>query len=85
MALGPISNVPRPIPQVPDRDVSEARRAFFQAALGQAPAVQPPIQAVAPQSAAPQSVAPRIEAPKAAAEPAPSPRYRPGSLIDIKV
>ncbi len=80
MALGPISNLGAPPQPAPSRDVSNAQRAFFQAALAQAsplavieaPTPQPPPAAPASQKAA----AP-AEAPKAA--------YRPGSLLDIRI
>ena len=82
MALGPVSNLPAapPAPS-PGRGVTDAQRAFFQAALGQ-PMPVTAVEAIAPQ---PLSVP---EPPKAAAAtPADAPRtgYRPGSLLDIRI
>jgi len=79
MALGPVSNLGAGAPPSPARDVTNAQRAFFQAALSKveaAPAIEPPRPQLA---AAPQ--------PPAAAAPteAPKPQYRPGSLLDITI
>jgi hypothetical protein len=75
MALGPISAPLTPVQPAPTRDVGAAQRAFFQAALGQAPA--PAVVAPSP---------PAQAAPMAKADPSEDPRnYRPGKLLDIKV
>ena len=82
MALGPVSNLPAapPAPS-PARGVTDAQRAFFQAALSQ-PAAMAAIDSPEPgRPSAP-------EPPKAtAATPADAPRtdYRPGSLLDIRI
>ena len=86
MALGPISSigaVPAP-PLSPSRAVTNAQRAFFEAALGQAApvaitpvaAAEPPMAQRAPAAEPPKAEAP-AEAPKAA--------YRPGSLLDVRI
>ena len=86
MALGPISSlgaVPAP-PVSSPRDVTNAQRAFFQAALGQAtPMAAAPAVAEPTARAAPAPEPPKVEA-TAKAE-APKAAYRPGSLLDIKI
>jgi hypothetical protein len=85
MALGPISNLGVPAPQpAQGRDVTNAQRAFFQTALGQAtpvaqvaPAEPPKAQATATQSAEPARPAAQTETPRTT--------YRPGSLLDIRI
>ena len=84
MALGPISSIgAAPAPQIsPSRTVTDAQRAFFQAALGQAAPVVAPVAAV--EAPAPlRAQAP--EPPKPQATEAPKPAYRPGSLLDIRI
>ena len=86
MALGPISGIGAvPAPQIsPSRAVTDAQRAFFQAALGQAAPVETaPVAAVEPPTA---QRAPAAEPPKAeAAAEAPKAAYRPGSLLDVRI
>jgi hypothetical protein len=81
MALGPISSLGAPVQPAPARDVTNAQRAFFQAALGKAE----PMAAI--ETATPQlAVAPEPEPAKAAAQAdAPKTGYRPGSLLDLRV
>ena len=84
MALGPISSIgAAPAPPVsPSRDVTNAQRAFFQAALDQAaPVAAAPVVAAPTARAAPEPELPKVEA---TAE-APKAAYRPGSLLDIKI
>ena len=82
MALGPIS-APGVAPQpAPARDVSNAQRAFFQAALAKAEPMAA-IEAATPQPA-------QVQTPPAPAKPAPSTEspktgYRPGSLLDVRI
>lgn len=72
----------QPQPARADRDIRAAQRAFFQAALTAAEAPEPLRQAAAQPTAS-------IETPRSAApaeQPEPDPRrYRPGSLLDMKV
>ncbi len=79
MALGPINNLGAPPQPAPARTISDAQRAFFQAALGK-------VEAAAPVAAAPPQPAPEPER-QAPAAPAETPKavYRPGSLLDIKI
>ncbi len=82
MALGPISSIPAAPPgPSPARGVTDAQRAFFQAALGKAApiaaiAAPKPRPAPAPEAAKPAAAAP-ADTPKAA--------YRPGSLLDVTI
>ena len=80
MALGPISNLGAPPPPAPSRDVTNAQRAFFQAALAQSS----PVAAVAPPTPQPLAAAPLPQKAAAPAEP-PKDAYRPGSLLDIRI
>ena len=82
MALGPLSSIPSTLPAPSQaRDVTNAQRAFFQAALSQAA----PIAAI--ETATPQPTAPRAPEPAKTAQPADAPKtgYRPGSLLDIRI
>ena len=86
MALGPISSLgAAPAPPIsPSRDVTNAQRAFFQAALGQAAPVAAVAAPVAPRAQAPEP--PKAEATRAeATAEAPKTAYRPGSLLDVRI
>jgi hypothetical protein len=75
----PVGSSPSQV-QRPDAARQAAQRAFFQAALGHAPAAAAPVSAAqtAPVAAAPQRRPdPRAEAPAKI--------LRPGSLLDIRV
>ena len=84
MAVGRLPTVlppaqPTEVRQTPD--VRQAQRAFFQAALGQAGVAAP---AAPPEVARP--AVPVAAARQVPAEPAPEAgRYRPGSLLDIRI
>ena len=86
MALGPISSIaaaPAP-PLSPSRDVTNVQRAFFEAALGQAPLVAAAPVAAVERPTAQRSLA--AEPPKAeSAAEAPKAAYRPGSLLDVRI
>jgi hypothetical protein len=80
MALGPISNVPAALPAPSSaRDVTNAQRAFFQAALAEAApmaAMEAPASQPSP-APEPARTAPATDAPKTG--------YKPGSLLDIRI
>ena len=85
MALGPISNLGAPPPQPsPARDVTNAQRAFFQAALGQSASVTQAAAVEPPRTQAAPVVAPEPAKPAAQVE-APRATYRPGSLLDVRI
>ncbi len=67
----------------PSRDLRNAQKAFFEAALGRAQAASAPPAPVAAPAARPQAV--RQAAPPAQAAVDPKGFRRPGSLLDIKV
>ena len=77
MAVNQLPVVTTPTALQPAKDVRSAQRAFFQAALGQAPAAQPVAPAVRPQASA---------SARAAADTPEGRRFLPpGSLLDIKI
>jgi len=82
MALSPLPLIPA-APSAPSaaRGVTDAQRAFFQAALGQA---APMVAIDAPETRP--APAPTPE-PAMAAAPADAPKtgYRPGSLLDVRI
>ncbi len=89
MALPPINGSNAPIAPTPARAASEARAAFFQAALGKVDAPQAPIRAPqtetfrATASPAPQARAAASE--RIAIPPKPDRPTRPGAILDLKI
>ncbi len=77
MAIGPMPRIASAPPPTPARDVPNAQRAFFQAALNKLEAV----------AAAPPPSLPAAEPPKSIAAPSDAPKsaYRPGSLLDVRI
>jgi hypothetical protein len=77
MALDPLPRIASLPSPTPAREVSDAQRAFFQAALNKLETV----------AAAPPPSLPAAESPASVAAPADTPKsaYRPGSLLDIRI
>ncbi len=89
MALPPINGSNAPIAPTPARPASEARAAFFQAALGKVDAPQAPIRPASTETFRATS-APAPQARAAASEriaipPKPDRLTRPGGILDIKI
>jgi len=84
MALSPLPLIPA-APSAPStaRGVTDAQRAFFQAALGQAA----PMAAIDAPETRPTPALAQTPEPAKAAAPADAPKtgYRPGSLLDVRI
>jgi len=75
----PVTPAPTQGSGAPDLARAAAQRAFFDAAMGRAPAAAPPHTAVAP------TPTPSVELRPSATTEAPNKILRPGSLLDIRI
>jgi len=86
MADGRLPSVTaRPLPPAPQQaQRSAAQRAFFEAALGRAAPTAPAAPALQARTAVQPAVTP-VKTTTAPGAPEPGQRYRPGTLLDIKI